>query len=625
MKVIDHLERYAHWVKVQDSAWAPPPSLNNRFLRTIERLPVISLNQAVDMMAFGDECIPQDPEEQAARRCQASRALCDAARLNLVRALGNPNRRGDASDPIPRAYFDTPRQLGHADNSLETALDKLSDDDFVPATNGNHQKWFNVRIECPSLLLWLRVELEKASISKNVNAADGATWYSPRDILIDRVQRGEITPDEAEANAREAGVGPLATTPEPVDFDPEKSVWWTLPMALAWIAWRDIRHVREHCSEYRVECNFWAPVSRKIPAEEGRTFKQISGHELKRVQAASVARLKLVGYYMSSHGELPDSTQMTVAEAQKNLIDALSAGQLIAIAKDAASKIVEIPQREWPFLNLSEDWGQDILQYQDFGLAFSDVRLKQEDLKRVWPEFIVQPYIIEPMTRAETAGYVPLSSALYWVMTEGGNIKIDMQDKLSWNRSVDRLLPLISTGQIEILGKPANGGGAEPIDGRIFSMIFVSHPMHDEISSLGNEDPWVSCTPYVNPQYWGRGHNDKLYLHRAGAASWTQLQVKKSDVLRHFVIPEVEKDTGLAPIVKKSTEKLKPGRKRGDGSYERHDRELFPKMEALIATKKVASPEAAARELAEEIFGAGNVESRIERLAKRFRASKRAV
>ncbi len=36
--------------------------------------------------------------------------------------------------------------------------------------------------------------------------------------------------------------------------------------------------------------------------------------------------------------------------------------------------------------------------------------------------------MIEPMMRVENAGYVPFSSAVLWVMTNGGNDKKDLLD-----------------------------------------------------------------------------------------------------------------------------------------------------------------------------------------------------
>lgn len=52
----------------------------------------------------------------------------------------------------------------------------------------------------------------------------------PRDPVIHKVRIGEIAPEEAVAERQ--GFGPLATKPNPVDFDPSRMLDWSLPMAL---------------------------------------------------------------------------------------------------------------------------------------------------------------------------------------------------------------------------------------------------------------------------------------------------------------------------------------------------------------------------------------------------------
>jgi hypothetical protein len=49
---------------------------------------------------------------------------------------------------------------------------------------------------------------------------------SARDIVIHKARVGEITPEEAEAEAERQGFGPLATKPSPVDFDPTLMPDW---------------------------------------------------------------------------------------------------------------------------------------------------------------------------------------------------------------------------------------------------------------------------------------------------------------------------------------------------------------------------------------------------------------
>lgn len=69
--------------------------------------------------------------------------------------------------------------------------------------------------------------------------------HSERDELIDRVRYGRLTPAEAEAEAAHLGLERLASRPDPSQFDPMRETWWTLPMAIAWIARRSPDEVRE--------------------------------------------------------------------------------------------------------------------------------------------------------------------------------------------------------------------------------------------------------------------------------------------------------------------------------------------------------------------------------------------
>src|SRR5262249_42297576 len=77
--------------------------------------------------------------------------------------------------------------------------------------------------------------------------------FSIRDDLIDKVRRGEMKPAEAEAEAARLGMKPFAVEADPVEFDPFRETWWTLPMTITWIAWRSPDRVREWWDRCRSE------------------------------------------------------------------------------------------------------------------------------------------------------------------------------------------------------------------------------------------------------------------------------------------------------------------------------------------------------------------------------------
>ena len=147
-------EQSWYWSCWQEGPWSPSATLTPQATERFKNEPRIWLNDAVDLMAFGGLAPVQDIYERAARRRQASRALCEAARLEKFSLLGSPDNPGDKSDPIPPAYFDWPRHLGSENNSLRTDLSQVSEADFAAAEQ-LYDLWFSVRINTGTFLKWL--------------------------------------------------------------------------------------------------------------------------------------------------------------------------------------------------------------------------------------------------------------------------------------------------------------------------------------------------------------------------------------------------------------------------------------------------------------------------------------
>ena len=78
-----------------------------------------------------------------------------------------------------------------------------------------------------------------------------------REELFHRASIGELTGDQADAEAVRLGLGSLSRRPGPEEFRPEVETYWTLSMAVAWIAYLDLDEVREWSAPYRAECFDW--------------------------------------------------------------------------------------------------------------------------------------------------------------------------------------------------------------------------------------------------------------------------------------------------------------------------------------------------------------------------------
>jgi hypothetical protein len=75
----------------------------------------------------------------------------------------------------------------------------------------------------------------------------------------------------------------------------------------------------------------------------------------------------------------------------------------------------------------------------------------------------VEPFMLEPIERAGTAGYVPLCVALHWIMTSGGVTRVRLDDDLAWKAAVAKLRPFLAGGDFVVIGLPACGGLTETI------------------------------------------------------------------------------------------------------------------------------------------------------------------
>jgi hypothetical protein len=170
---------------------------------------------------------------------------------------------------------------------------------------------------------------------------------SPRDILIHRVRVGEITPEEAEIEAQHLGFAPLATKPNPIDYEPAKMPYWSLPMALAWIAWRNIEQVREHCAEYRENWLHWFPASWNVPTGNGLEFKRIDGYELRSSRQITVTRLTFTESYLARRKRCRQLVKCRLRKGKSSCLSPWPPGTLSRLGK-TAGKVVEIPQRNGP-------------------------------------------------------------------------------------------------------------------------------------------------------------------------------------------------------------------------------------------------------------------------------------
>lgn len=202
------------------------------------------------------------------------------------------------------------------------------------------------------------------------------------DDLIEEVKYGRMTPAEAEAEAARLGLRPLAPVPDAQKFDPMAEPWWTLPMTVAWIIWRNDWKVLENYDPYRLEWFDWIYREWRI-GFEGDIHE---GYILEQRKPATLPRLAL-SIHFDTFADQSRKKLLTFSEAEKFLWNALQDSQLEAtgIPTDG-EKRVSIPGFEWRDLKAYEERECDVVRYEAISRqGYNSIALRRQSVLSLWP------------------------------------------------------------------------------------------------------------------------------------------------------------------------------------------------------------------------------------------------
>lgn len=348
-----------------------------------------------------------------------------------------------------------------------------------------------------------------------------------RDDLLARVQRGEITPADAESEARRQGLEGFALQPDPDDFDPMQQASWSLPMAVAWIAYREAQAVQNWWGDYRQKFAFW----RESEGSEGPNGGVRQGHILETRSVASLARLIEVDSKRQNRDDL-----MTAEAAIVDLCQALRCGDIDATGIDEKTgRRVKIPARCWSDRNIPNLRSEDVLSANGREIKrdrrFHDLRVPMEAMRSHWPERPEPQLRLPALMKPEGPGYMPLYCAAQWIATRGGSSSFDPEDESIWKLAYDDLLARIASEQIAVIGT-ANGE-RQPVPGYHFAACRVSYPYSDTpLELLFSEDLYLCSAIYLDEEHWLKSEGD--FLENRHGPRWVRLVVRKSDVLKFW-------------------------------------------------------------------------------------------
>ncbi|AOG04380.1 hypothetical protein [Bosea sp. RAC05] len=349
-----------------------------------------------------------------------------------------------------------------------------------------------------------------------------------RDDLIACVIAGTLSPAEAEAEAARLGLRAIEYRPDPNDFDPMQEQFWTLPMAVAWVAYRTAETVRENWDKYRLECVHWL-YSDQLKAP-GR-----SGFDLFHFAPANLRRLKMAEKLEEVRDLDPDYL-MPVSNAIDALWQALrgSCFEASGIERESGKREI-IDALRLQDLVFGEDEHRDVMrQRAPIGIGpvrYTDITVPMGGVRGHWG---VRPLAtrqakLPDLMRPDGLGVMPLYCAAQWIATEGGTIDFDPTDLDRWRAAYGELLARISSDEMKVIG--FRDGMREPVPGYQFAGVKVSYPFADTpIALVLSDEMYLQSYAYTCEKDWLEGLDDSLLKHRG--PKWARLVLLRADVAK---------------------------------------------------------------------------------------------
>jgi len=200
----------------------------------------------------------------------------------------------------------------------------------------------------------------------------------------------------------------------------------------------------------------------------------------------------------------------------------------------------QIPWQEIGSLEYYENGDDQCLVPKDWRIAqestlgslcgYRNVQVHRDDVLNEFApggNLILTSDMIGAPVAPEGSGYMPLSQAAYWIVTNGGANSVDLDDQAAWKHAYDELLAHIASNDVQIIGQSSDGMNEE-INALLFAGLRVSYPYHLTPSELlfGSE-PYIDSFPFIDDEHWWKGFDDKLVTPRGGNRQWSRLQVKR--------------------------------------------------------------------------------------------------
>jgi hypothetical protein len=211
----------------------------------------------------------------------------------------------------------------------------------------------------------------------------------PRDAILDRFEAGEITKEEADAEARAVGFSSMERRPDFVGLDCFELPRWTMPQLMAWVIDRTSEAVLTLSEEFRMQTRVWQQED--LISAKGEKWaidwklRPPDKLTLFDVTAEAVARKEA------------DGRERRALPLRMELYDQFIQGALTAYGKRRGdAEHMAIPKTAWKTIDLFDRPcnhfdPEDIGRENEATPRYTDVYVIPEEVSRVWPRVGAKP------------------------------------------------------------------------------------------------------------------------------------------------------------------------------------------------------------------------------------------
>jgi hypothetical protein len=120
----------------------------------------------------------------------------------------------------------------------------------------------------------------------------------------------------------------------------------------------------------------------------------------------------------------------------------------------------------------------------------------------------------------DTEGYAPFSWVVYWWASNRGEKPVTNADEVTWTTAQSRLIRLIQSGKVELIGKRNGSNTYETLPASELRNL-SDIPVCDYFFGGSDDASGLICCYCPDDEDWKKGLNDRLFVPR-----WSRLQVR---------------------------------------------------------------------------------------------------